>query len=82
MAIVTGHYPGLPTGPGEQLEFDITALDSLTVRQLMDFTQTCAAANKVAQCALLAGLTAVLDSSIGGGLVLLAVCVCWVHKSS
>lgn len=53
MAIVTGRYPGLPTGPGDTLEFDITALDSLTIRQLMDFCKTCAAANKVSREALL-----------------------------
>ena len=44
---MTVRYPGLPTGPGELLEFDISKLDSLTLRQLMDFVAACQAHAKV-----------------------------------
>ena len=47
LSIVTVRYPGLPTGPGELLEFDISKLDSLTLRQLMDFVAACQAHAKV-----------------------------------
>ena len=47
MSLVHARYPGLPTGPGEEMQFDITCLDSLVLRQLMDLTQACARAAKV-----------------------------------
>jgi len=47
MSLVHARYPGLPTGPGEEMQFDITCLDSLALRQLMDLTQACARAAKV-----------------------------------
>lgn len=47
MSLVHARYPGLPSGPGEEMQFDITCLDSLALRQLMDFTQTCAKAAQV-----------------------------------
>ena len=52
LSIVTVRYPGLPTGPGELLEFDISKLDSLTLRQLMDFVAACQAHAKVRGCRL------------------------------
>ena len=52
MSLVHARYPGLPTGPGEEMQFDITCLDSLALRQLMDLTQACARAAKVS-CYLL-----------------------------
>ncbi len=52
MSLVHARYPGLPTGPGEEMQFDITCLDSLALRQLMDLTQACARAAKV-NCYLL-----------------------------
>lgn len=47
MSLVHARYPGLPSGPGEEMQFDITCLDSLALRQLMDFTQACAKAAQV-----------------------------------
>ena len=47
MSLVHARYPGLPSGPGEEMQFDVTCLDSLALRQLMDLTQACAAAAKV-----------------------------------
>ena len=47
MSLVHARYPGLPTGPGEEMQFDSTCLDSLALRQLMDLTQACARAAKV-----------------------------------
>ena len=52
MSLVHARYPGLPTGPGEEMQFDITCLDSLALRQLMDLTQACARAAKVSHAAL------------------------------
>lgn len=52
MSLVHARYPGLPSGPGEEMQFDITCLDSLALRQLMDLTQACAAAAKVSHTAL------------------------------
>lgn len=49
MSLVHARYPGLPTGPGEEMQFDITCLDSLALRQLMDLTQACARAAKMAE---------------------------------
>ena len=49
MSLVHARYPGLPSGPGEEMQFDITCLDSLALRQLMDLTQACARAAKVSQ---------------------------------
>ncbi|KAL0026079.1 hypothetical protein WJX79_007769 [Trebouxia sp. C0005] len=49
MSLVHARYPGLPTGPGEEMQFDITCLDSLALRQLMDLTQACATAAKMAE---------------------------------
>lgn len=51
MSLVHARYPGLPTGPGEEMQFDITCLDSLALRQLMDLTQACARAAKVSLAA-------------------------------
>lgn len=51
MSLVHARYPGLPTGPGEEMQFDITCLDSLALRQLMDLTQACATAAKVCHAA-------------------------------
>ena len=50
MSLVHARYPGLPTGPGEEMQFDITCLDSLALRQLMDLTQACISAAKVSCC--------------------------------
>ena len=47
MSLVHARYPGLPSGPGEEMQFDIPCLDSLALRQLMDLTQACAQAAKV-----------------------------------
>lgn len=47
MSLVHARYPGLPSGPGEEMQFDITCLDSLALRQLMDLTNACAKAAKV-----------------------------------
>ena len=47
MSLVHARYPGLPSGPGEEMQFDITCLDSLALRQLIDFTQACAKAAQV-----------------------------------
>lgn len=52
MSLVHTRYPGLPTGPGEEMQFDITCLDSLALRQLMDLTQACARAAKVSHATL------------------------------
>ena len=52
MSLVHARYPGLPTGPGEEMQFDITCLDSLALRQLMDLAQACARAAKVSHAAL------------------------------
>lgn len=52
MSLVHARYPGLPSGPGEEMQFDITCLDSLALRQLMDLTQACARAAKVSKAAL------------------------------
>lgn len=52
MSLVHARYPGLPTGPGEEMQFDITCLDSLALRQLIDLTQACARAAKVGHAAL------------------------------
>lgn len=47
ISLVHARYPGLPSGPGEEMQFDITCLDSLALRQLMDLTHACATAAKV-----------------------------------
>lgn len=52
MSLVHARYPGLPSGPGEEMQFDITCLDSLALRQLMDLTQACARAAKVSKAAV------------------------------
>lgn len=49
MSLVHARYPGLPSGHGEEMQFDITCLDSLALRQLMDLTHACARAAKVSQ---------------------------------
>ena len=50
MSLVHARYPGLPSGPGEEMQFDITCLDSLALRQLMDLTQACTRAAQVSHC--------------------------------
>lgn len=66
---MTVRYPGLPTGPGELLEFDISKLDSLTLRQLMDFVAACQAHAKVR-----GGLLNLSANLCQGSLLVCAVC--------
>ena len=69
LSIVTVRYPGLPTGPGELLEFDISKLDSLTLRQLIDFVAACQAHAKVR-----GGLLNMSANLCQGSLLVCAVC--------
>lgn len=61
MSLVHARYPGLPSGPGEEMQFDITCLDSLALRQLIDFTQACAKAAQVCCIVITAALMLVLS---------------------
>ena len=56
MSLVHSRYPGLPSGPGEEMQFDITCLDSLALRQLIDLTNACAKAAKVVMNVLTFGI--------------------------